>query len=271
MSNYFHQLNVKQNKKYNIYRLMLGFSIRRFLWDINYKSIFSKLYFKEKLNKYNGKKAVLMCNGPSLNKVDFKALKDSGVFVIGLNKINLLFDKTDLRPDLIVAINKLVIEQNQEFYKETSIDLILENSKSSIFKNKKNINYIYSLPFQLKFAGDVSGAVCQGYTVTYAALQIAFHFGFKEVALVGCDHFFETSGPSNVNVKAGETDPNHFHPSYFSGGVEWQLPDLFGSEVHYRMAREYYEAFGRRIYNCTDGGALEVFERKSLSDFLKND
>jgi hypothetical protein len=43
---------------------------------------------------------------------------------------------------------------------------------------------------------------------------------------------------------------------------------LFQSEVAYQMAREVFEAFGREIYNCTEGGKLEIYERKPLTEFL---
>lgn len=266
MDNYIKQLSPQM--KLGIYRMCLGFVKNRLKWDLNSKSRQSKKKFTQMANAYAGKKCVILCNGPSLNDVDFDFLQEKGVFTIGLNKINLLFDRTEFRPNLIVAINKLVIDQNKDFFNETDIDVILDSATSHLLKKKPNINYIYSLPYQLKFAGDIRGAVCQGYTVTYAALQIAFHLGFSEVALVGCDHNFFTKGSPNMKVKSGDTDPNHFSKDYFSGGVEWQLPDLLGSEVHYKMADEYYKAHGKTIYNATSGGKLEIFERKALSDFL---
>ena len=120
------------------------------------------------------------------------------------------------------------------------------------------------------FAKDCSFSINQGYTVTYVALQLAFHMGFRSVALVGADHTFATKGPANKTVEGGARDESHFDPAYFAG-VKWQLPDLFESEVAYERARKMYEAHGRAIFNCTDGGKLNVFERLSLQDFLKMD
>ena len=70
-------------------------------------------------NKYSNEKAVIICNGPSLLKVDLALLKN--VYTFGLNKINLLFGKSDFRPSAIVAVNKYVIEQNADFYDSTDI------------------------------------------------------------------------------------------------------------------------------------------------------
>jgi hypothetical protein len=99
-------------------------------------------------------------------------------------------------------------------------------------------------------------------------MQLAYYMGFKDVALVGCDHSFNVSGPANKTVLAEESDKNHFNSNYFAKGVKWQLPDLFESEVSYQRAKRTYEAFGRRIANCTVGGKLELFQRTSLDDFI---
>ncbi|MBI2259911.1 MAG: DUF115 domain-containing protein [Flavobacteriia bacterium] len=265
--NYISQQNLPDSL--NAYRISMGILFNRIKWDLNLKSWKSKKYFSQNHTKYNGKKAIILCNGPSLNSVDFKLLKEKNIYTIGLNKINLLFENTDFRPNLIVAINKLVIEQNIEFYKNTDIELILDSSCANLFNSKKmNIHFVHSLPLQLKFARNIKESICQGYTVTYVALQIAYHLGFSEVALVGCDHNFTTKGSSNMTVRAEDKDPNHFSPNYFSNGVKWQLPDLLGSELHYKLANEYYESNNRKIYNATDGGKLEIFERKTLIDYI---
>lgn len=259
---------IKVSEKLNIYRLALGFIRNKLLWDLAKESRKSKQKFKSVKDKFLGKKVVLLCNGPSLNKVDFELLKKSDVFTVGLNKINLLFETTDFRPDLIVSVNKHVIEQNSDFFNSTSIELILDSGSKGLIKFRDNVSFVHSLPFQLKFARDISGSVCQGYTVTYVALQILYHMGFGEVALVGCDHNFATKGSANMTVEAGKSDPNHFSSKYFSDGVKWQLPDLLGSEMHYKIAKEFYELEKRKIFNCSVGGNLEIFDRVSLEYFL---
>ena len=54
------------------------------------------------------------------------------------------------------------------------------------------------------------------------------------------------------------------------GGMKWQLPDLFESEVWYGRARQMYAAHDREIINCTSGGKLEVFKRETLEEFLNS-
>jgi hypothetical protein len=129
------------------------------------------------------------------------------------------------------------------------------------------VAFLHSNPFPM-FARDCSFSLFQGYTVTNVALQLAFHMGFRQVALVGADHNFATKGPANQTVVSGARDESHFDPNYFAGGVQWQLPDLFQSEVAYTLARDMYAAHGGEVANATEGGLLEVFRRRSLSDFL---
>lgn len=246
-------------------RRLLKSALDRFLWDIKPAARYSKIRLRQDLDAYTGRTAVILCNGPSLLKVDLTRLEN--VYTFGLNKINLLFSKTDFRPSSIVSVNRLVLEQNAEFFNSTNITLYLANRAVEFVKPRDSIRFLHLIHSE-KFARDISGSVNEGATVTFVALQVAFHLGFEKVALVGCDHNFAVNGPPNQTVIGRGADHSHFDPSYFSNGLPWQLPDLDVSENNYRLARLVYESFGRRIYNCTEGGKLEVFERCSLEEFL---
>jgi hypothetical protein len=92
--------------------------------------------------------------------------------------------------------------------------------------------------------------------------------GFTAVTLVGCDHNFVAVGRPHQVATAGEHDANHFDPKYFADGASWQYPDLLESEVSYRRARATFEADGRRVFNSTVGGKLDLFPRLPLTEFL---
>lgn len=253
------------------YYFHAGGIIDRLRWDLNYKSFVSRSRLKRLKNVYQGKKALILCNGPSLNKVNFNQLKKSGISTFGLNKINLLFDSVDFRPSFIVSVNKHVIEQNIDFFNNTEILLFLKSKSSSIVKLRKNIIFLHAARQVYEFAEDMSCSFCEGFTVTYVAMQLAFHLGFEKVGLVGCDHSFATKGQANKLVDGLEKDVNHFHPNYFGKDVKWQLPDLYQSEAHYNLANERFEMAGRKIFNCTEGGLLEVFDRIKIEKFLADD
>jgi len=260
---------VRTADQVNPYALGLSLIVKRLKWDIHYQSFASRKKLKKIKNSHTGQKAVILCNGPSLLNVDFESLGKSSVFCFGLNKINLMFEKVDFRPHCIVAVNPFVIEQNIVYFNQTDIDLYLDSCAATrkLVKPRKNIAFLHDTTYQ-KFAKDVSVSLCQGHTVTVVALQLAFHMGFHRVALVGADHNFSATGPANKTVISGSKDESHFDPNYFSGGVKWQLPDLFESEVWYGRARQMYAAHDREITNCTTGGKLEVFRRETLQKFL---
>ncbi|MCI5223254.1 MAG: DUF115 domain-containing protein [Candidatus Electrothrix sp. AR4] len=242
--------------------------LRRLRWDINPKSWISRRKLRGWKNKSQEKKAIILCNGPSLNKVNVDLLP-SDCFTFGLNKINLLFDRSTFRPSCIVAVNPFVIEQNKDFYNTTNIPLFLDSvaTVKGWVESRKNLIFLHSSSPNCGFARDCSMSINQGHTVTYVALQLAFHMGFKSVALVGADHTFATKGPANKTVLGGSRDESHFDPRYFAN-VQWQLPDLLESEMSYHKANNMYNAHGREIFNCTDGGKLEIFDRLSLDNFL---
>lgn len=254
------------------YRIAAGLVLSRLRWDFSLAGKRERSRIRTWRNRFYGDKAVILCNGPSLNRVDFGLLERSGVFTFGLNKINLLFERSTFRPSCIVGVNAFVIEQNQRFYNSTTIPLFLDlkaHQRGWVLP-RGNVHFLPSIMPIGHFSGDITRGISQGYTVTYVALQIAFYMGFRRLALVGCDHSFATKGQANQTVMASENDPNHFDPEYFSGTDWWQLPDLVGSEFHYQLADLVYRQNGGKIVNATEGGLLELFERESLGEFLAN-
>lgn len=251
----------------NPYRRAASLILGRLHWDLRVESWRSRKIIRSCKDLYtHADRAVIVCNGPSLLKSDLKLLENTYTF--GLNKINLLFENNDFRPSCVVAVNPFVIEQNKDFYNQTEIPLYIDSVGYSkgVIRPRKNIAFLHSSG--TGFARDCSLSIDQGHTVTYVALQLAFHMGFRKVALIGADHSFAVKGPANQTVEAGDKDESHFDPRYFSGGVKWQLPDLFQSEVAYTRAKQTFEAFGGEVLNATEGGELNIFRRVSLADFV---
>jgi hypothetical protein len=257
---------VTQRATNNPYIQAAKLLVRRLPWDLHAESWRSRSKMARLRNSRGGEKAVILCNGPSLLKSDLSQLRHC--FTFGLNKINLLFERSDFRPSCIVAVNPLVLEQNADYFRETPLPLFLDYLARPSIRRRENIVYLHTTSHR-EFSKDCSMSVYVGATVTFVALQLAFHMGFREVALIGADHNFAISGPANRTVESGDRDDSHFDPNYFAGGVKWQLPDLFESEVSYTMAKNMFEAHDRAIYNCTEGGQLEIFPRLSLTDFFE--
>jgi len=166
----------------------------------------------------------------------------------------------------------LVVEQTRDFYEQTSIPLFLAHRARRWIAPRPNVVFLHTAD-NFRFARDCSVSVYEGWTVTFVALQLAFHMGFSRVALVGCDHDFgpqanDQKGPPNAAVTLEGPDQAHFDPTYFAG-QRWNLPDLPASEHSYAVARDTFAAFDRKVVNATDGGKLELFERMPLDRFLR--
>lgn len=259
-------IHSKRTHHLNPYKVGLGLIGRRLLWDISPSSWSHKKKLKALKGKYYGQKAVIICNGPSLNKVDLRQLE--GAFTFGLNKINLLFDKDSFRPSAIVSVNPLVIKQNADFFSTTSIPTFLDTNARSLLPNiSENATLMHSTDYPY-FSKDCSMSVFQGFTVTYVALQLAYHMGFTQVALIGCDHDFPVDGVPNEVTYNETVDQNHFSQNYFTQGEPWQFPDLKASEHAYDMAKHGYESDGRLIVNATPESKLSVFPKADLESFL---
>lgn len=264
--NYLNNPIEKNHPEINNYRIAARLLLKRLRWDLKLESWYSRKKLTTLKNKYLNQKAVILCNGPSLLKCDFKLLKN--VYCFGLNKINLLFKKENFRPNCIVATNPFVIYQNRKYFNKCKINLFLNSDSllNKVIRPKKNITFFHSTT--QGFARDCSYSINEGYTVTYVALQLAFHMGFKSVAIVGADHYYDYKGQANQLVFNKKKNNSHFDSKYFLN-QKFQLPDLLQSEISYKIAKQVYEAHGRKIINATSGGRLEIFERQKLFNFTR--
>jgi tetratricopeptide (TPR) repeat protein len=210
-------------------------------------------------NRFVGKRCFIICNGPSLNKTDLTLLKNE--YTIGLNRIYLNYDKMGFEPTFLCTVNPHVLRQfADDFSKLKSLKFFRAETRSKL-SNHRNTYYMESVGVH-EFVADFDHQQwCEGCTVTYCAMQLAFYLGFETVILLGADHFFGDSGTPHKLVEAQSKDVNHFHPDYFGKGVKWQYPDLERSEISYRNAKKAFENAGRIILDATVDGHLTIFQK----------
>lgn len=214
-----------------------------------------------------GARAILLCNGPSLNEVDFKRISDGDFVVFGLNKIFLGIERFGVNLDYIVSVNKKVIEQSADEFNGLKVTKFIGSRvDESLIPESEYTYHIKSshLPVHAtRFSRDISEYVHEGWTVTHAALQIIHYMGIREVYILGMDHRFKQHVPGKENQKSiiSGADLDHFNPSYFGYGKEWDLPDLRNSEISYKSARVSFAASGGDVFDCTINGACQVFKK----------
>ena len=210
-------------------------------------------------NRHRGQTAVLVANGPSLNRMALACLR--GETVIGLNKIFLGFNRFGFYPRYYLAVNQKVIEQSVAQIKAINCVKFISQRSAALVPEDALTYHVKTQDPPARFCIDITQGIHEGYTVTYASLQVAYYLGFKQVVIIGMDHRYTYTGEPNETHQLDGPDPNHFSPEYFGGGQQWDNPDLVRSEESYAIARQVFEEDGRRIIDATLDGACTVFEK----------
>lgn len=221
---------------------------------------------KQYKNIHDGKRCFIIATGPSLKVSDLEMLKDEYTF--GMNSICKLYDDISWRPTYYGIQDSNVYEKLQsvilDVYSEKK-DVFIGSGIASKYPipdnfqqfpwngayhdNELEVNNYFS-----KFSDDCYSIVYDGYSITYSLIQIAIYMGFKEIYLLGADCSYK-KGEKNHVVESGFIDKNE----------EKNYDKMI---TGYKSAKEYAEKSGVKIINCTRGGMLEVYERKSLEEVL---
>lgn len=217
-------------------------------------------------DRHVGKRAVIVCNGPSLNQMDLSFLKTEYTF--GLNKIFLGVRRFGFYPRYYIAVNSKVIKQAAGVIAAMPCVKFIGSAGHSSIRENALTYHLNTVGVVDRFSTDVVRGVHEGWTVTHVALQIAYYMGFKQVVIIGLDHRFEQDGTANQTVVRSGPDVNHFHPDYFADGQEWDNPDLRESEVSFSAAKELFEGNGREIIDASVGGHCTIFPKRQYQEIF---
>lgn len=212
-------------------------------------------------NRHLGQRGVIVANGPSLNRMELGFLRRE--IVIGMNKIHLGFSRLGFYPRYYVAVNPKVVQQSRaEIQALNCVRFIGSRAARAAGLQEDALTHIVDTEGPpARFSTDIGRGIHEGWTVTHAALQVAYHLGFKEVVLIGLDHRYAFQGAPNESRVMQGADPNHFSDRYFGYGQSWDNPDLEQSEVSYRAALEAFHSDARRVLDATVDGACTVFPK----------
>lgn len=225
----------------------------------------TKNLFKSIKSQIEGKKCVVIGNGPSLNKHDFS--KMSSCFLIGSNYIFMNHKNMGFYPDIITASNYLVVEQRLQDFLDVPVPKLFPFYMYNLVGPQDNVYYL-NVSHSPEFSENINLWASTRSTVTFLNLQISYSLGFEETYLIGVDNSYKQDTKKEGKVlNQEEDDPNHFSPEYFKG-LKWQSADPDNMASVYVLAKNYFERSGKKIFNAGIGGALEVFERVDYADEL---
>ncbi|MCR8559735.1 DUF115 domain-containing protein [Mucilaginibacter sp. BJC16-A38] len=271
---------IKRLLSFNIKDLTFGRVVRAILRRIGNIWYLGTWYFpfgfsklnKEKIRKFKdihaGKRCFIVCNGPSLNKMDLSLLKDE--YTIGMNRIYLMEEINNFRPSYLFCYDKAVqLMQFTEEFDAVDMTCFYNWDLNNIFSKKENQHFLKGR-FAPTFSKDpLKNMLGNGKTVTYICIQFAFYMGFSEVYIIGKDHSYDTNvKPTNVVISDGN-DLNHFSPKYYKPGQKWDAPDYHSEELAYRLAKKAFEDSGRIIKDATPNGKLDIFEKVDFNQLFK--
>ena len=259
----------------------MNFTKRQLIKSLNvFKTIFNldenTRKWNGQKNKYKGKRAFLIGNGPSLNETPLYLLKNE--FTLCFNRFYLLHERLNWYPYFYMCIDPEVlpniadeINENLPNYKMASFHAVhssMINKADNVFK----MHHIIKVPYfskRLPFFGS-------GGSVAYAGLQMLYYMGFSEIYLIGVDqnYVIHKTAKTTKGIKIEsqhDDDPNHFDPRYFGKGKRYHQPVL---RTQLRMIRAFQRAqqiatqLNIKVKNAGVGGNLEVFERTDFADLF---
>ena len=211
-------------------------------------------------NRHKGDKCFIVGTGPSIRKTNLSLLKNQIVF--GVNTLYRAMEEYDFDCLYYAVSDGKVWDKHHKKIRELDTKLFLSSDvarqvikQKSIPSNSILLRTKGYMSVTNEFSSDPTKYVIGGHTVIIdICLQLAFYMGFKEVYLIGTDY-------SNLGTRWDGLKTENTKKSM-------GLYDSSRVIKNFNTCRDFYEKHGRKIYNATKGGALEVFKRVDLEKVI---
>lgn len=215
-------------------------------------------------NIHEGKRCFIVGNGPSLRNTNLDLIKNE--FSFAMNRIGLIYDKTEWRPNYFVCPTGNSQRKNWKADIEKSVRLGIpcwfwnQDYNKKLYSDYKNIIYVNCKhhkesnqyfkegPPLSWFSTECHNWMSKYGTSLITAMQMAFYMGFKEIYLLGCDLGFDKK-------------EHHFSKEYDKGAFLKGLSlDKSMTSAH-RLMKKAGDEYNVKIYNASLGGSLDVYEK----------
>ncbi|MBC87218.1 MAG: hypothetical protein CL677_08570 [Bdellovibrionaceae bacterium] len=235
-----------------------------------------------------GERCFILGNGPSLKHMNLERLLGEHIFCVNWFCLHQLYSRFEKINYVICdphfwnygdgfheeLIHEIVKNKNIQLFLDSSaaqhvrVNNSLESHPKNLSKNSiflafnKEMKLWEDSPFHVDFSKPLSW----GYTVVIDfCLPLAFHMGFKEVYLLGCDCDYKLKVDKDFKDsffydidRIPESDKRHLR---FQRDNKGSQEKNHCWEPSYQKAKDYFELNGRKIFNAGIGGKLEVFNR----------
>jgi hypothetical protein len=252
--------------------------IEKYLVDGNWSQKISSLK-----NTASSERCFVIGNGPSLMLEDLEKLMSEVTFCS--NRIYGVFNKTKWRPtyygvvdpNLLSDIGKELADKTSEcnltFFSWHERHYLpvetLSCENVNLFFTKRH-PYSREIQIDRDIFEDASRCVFDGGTITISLIQLAAYMGFKKIYLLGVDHNY------SVLPYSSESDEKNYSeiirkwepPQHLRKNLDRYPRNTSAITENYRQLNLFMKKHGHTVINCTRGGMLEIFERKTLEEIL---
>ena len=179
--------------------------------------------------------AILVGNGPSLNRVNLDLLRGQDVF---LSNYAIRHPVLRQRAKGIAASNIYLPRQDPAPFTLNPLFKFFPVWLGCDLPDTDTTIWLNALGGGMFFSHDSLTRISWHATVSYFWLQILFTAGYRKVLLIGMDHRYlqpDTAQEGDLIWQEGD-DPNHYTPAYFAQKT-WQAVNTRHMEQAYRLAQ----------------------------------
>ena len=237
----------------------------------------------ELVNKHKGDRCFIIANGPSLGSQDLSLLKTEITFTVnGFWKHPVV---KEWQPTYHSVIDKAFFtdeEKIKEFWKN-----ITSNIPSSTFfipllrgyeANRKHLFTPFDQTYYIATSGPPSPKIdltklMQGFQSCSAiALALAIYMGCNPIYLIGFDHDYLAYRGIDHHFYSGPIVRDHKHgvvPLTELSSFESEIKSMLKLWSNYKSLSIAAAKKNIQIFNATEGGYLDLFERRSYSSLFE--
>jgi len=212
-----------------------------------------------------GETGLIVANGPSLADVPPAFLEKYPS--MGMNRIYLPINGYRFQPwyYCILGYDQLDAEEKRAVYRD-----VIKNARAA-FVNREFAHMFEGNVYPIsgrdesgrrqghKFSFEPLRRVGVGFTNTYVAMQLMYYLGFKTVLIVGLDNDYTAAAQKHYYPDAPDLVAESPH-----GDEGFQE----GSNYVFHLARQAYEASGRRLINLTPTDKTPTLKMGRLEQWL---